>query len=72
MITAKRYLEYSVILFPLLVDLIIACYTERVNDIRLKARLLSYLSLKILLLSINELVNLLYTNKPNKKASTKW
>ena len=66
MITSKRYLEYSVILFPLLVDIIIVCYTERVNNIRLKASLLSYLSLKILLLSTNELVNSLYRNPTRK------
>ena len=66
MITSKRYLEYSVILIPLLVDLIILCYTERVNNIRLKASLLSYLSLKILLLSTNELVNSFYRNPTRK------
>ena len=66
MITPKRYLEYIVILIPLLVDLIILGYTERENNIRLKASLLSYLSLKILLLSTNELVNSLYRNPTRK------
>ena len=56
MITAKRYIAYILILFPLLLDLIIACYADRLNDIRLKARVLSYLTLKILLLITNELV----------------
>ena len=60
MITITRLLEYIFILLPLLVDLIITCCIERVNNIRLKARLISHLSLKILLLLIHELVRYLY------------
>ena len=60
MITAKRYIAYILILFPLILDLIIACCVDTLNDIELQAKLLSYLTLKILLLITNELVTYSY------------
>ena len=70
MITAKKYIEYSIILFPLLANTAIVCCMGGANDIRLTARLLSYLSLKTLLLLTNILVNFLFTS--NRKALIKY
>ena len=69
MLTAKRYIAYILILFPLLLDLIIACCVDRLNDIELKAKLLSYLSLKILLLVTNELVTYSYKKQAQQQVS---
>ena len=70
MITIRKYIEYSVILFPLLINTIIVCCMEGVNDIRLKAKILSYLSLQILLLLTNILAYSLFES--NKKALIKY
>ena len=62
MLTAKSYIAYILILFPLLLDLIIACYID-------KAKLLVYLSLKILLLVTNELVTHSYKKQAQRQDS---
>ena len=63
MITIRKYIEYSVILFPLLINTIIVCCMEGAADIRLKAKILSYLSLKTLLLLTNIMVYSLSASK---------
>lgn len=60
MLTAKRYIAYILVLFPIILDLVIACCVDILNDIELQAKLISYLTLKILLLITNELVTYSY------------
>ena len=60
MLTAKNYIAYILILFPLLLDLIIACY------IGIK-KFLAYLSIKILLLVTNELVTNYYKEQAQRQ-----
>ena len=57
MVSLQGILTTYLIIFPILIDLIILFHAERIIVIRLKAKLLSYVILKIVLLTIHELVN---------------
>ena len=60
MLTANSYIAHIPILFPLLLDLIIAYYIGI-------TKFLAYLSLKLLLLVINELVTNYYKEQVQRQ-----
>ena len=60
MLTANSYIAHILILFPLILDLIIAYYIGI-------TKFLTYLSLKLLLLVINELVTNYYKQQVQRQ-----